>query len=301
MRTLAVTGATGFIGRRLVAAALDRGWTVRALVRDGKHLSPAAGLTIAPWDALDAAGTADRLLGADVVCHLAAFIPPDLSDPSFAERCFQVNVLGTLGLLAAAAEAGIARFVHLSSGNAYAPAAGLVEESHPLYPSRRAPYYLASKVAGEVMVDHWRHAGRLASCILRLASVYGPGMPGGVVRTSAGRLRRGQPILLQDGGRHAMDLVFVDDVVAAVLAAAAGEAVGPFNIGSGVRTTTAELARLLVELTGAASELVQVEPAPTGAGEAVGFAALDITRARAELDHRPIGLREGLERTIGAL
>lgn len=296
MTVVAVTGASGFIGRRVVAAALARGWTVRALVRDPQSLAEAGRLSVAPWDARDPAAAAGHLAGVDALCHLAAFVPADTGDPSALERCLQVNVLGTLGLLAAAAEAGVPRLVHLASANAYAPASGRVDEGHPLYPSHRAPYYLTSKVAGEVLVDHWSRAGKLPACILRLASVYGPGMSGGLVKVFLDRLRAGRAITVQGGGRYGVDLVFADDVVAAILAAVLATATGPFNIGSGVRTTTAELAELLRELTGADRSLVNVE----AAGEATdpGFAALDTARARAELGYRPTDLRTGLARWL---
>lgn len=297
MTVLAVTGAGGFVGRRLVAAALARGWTVRALVRDPQALPATERLTAARWDALDPVAAAPHLGGVDAVCHAAAFIPADTGDPAALERCLRINVLGTLGLLTAATEAGVPRFVHLASANAYAPAPGPVDEAHPLYPSHRAPYYLTSKLAGEVLVDHWGRSGKVAACILRLASVYGPGMGGGLVKLFADGLRAGRPITVQDGGRYGVDLVAVDDVVAAILAAVRADAVGPFNIGSGVRTTTRELAELLGELTGADRSLVTVEPA-AGAPSDPGFAALDVARARAELGYRPTDLRAGLARYL---
>lgn len=296
MKALAVTGATGFVGKRLVPEALARGWTVRALVRDPSGVAAADGLTALPWDAARPEDAARHLAGVDVLCHLAAFIPADTADPTAAERCFAVNALGTLGLLRAAAEAGVPRLVHLSTGNAYAPAPGPVGEQHPLYPSRRAPYYLASKLAGEIFADHWSRSGRLPACILRVASVYGPGMAGGVVKLFADRLRAGRPITLQDSGRYGVDLVAVEDVVEAILAAALAGATGPFNIGSGVRTTTRRLSELLLELTGADPRLVTVLPASRAPDE--GFAALDISRARAELGYRPTELREGLARYL---
>lgn len=301
--TLAVTGATGFVGRRLVAAALARGWAVRALVRDPSRMAPPVpGLTVARWDITDPPATADGLLaGADVLCHLAAYIPPDMADPSHAEACFRTNTLGTLALLEAASAAGVPRLVHLSTGNAYAPATGPVREDHPLYPSARAPYYLASKLAGEVIADHWGRSGRLATCVLRVASVYGPGMAaGGLVPSLTGKLRAGQPVVLREEGRYGTDLVLVDDVVDAVLAAAHANVAGPINVGSGVRTTAAELARSLLELTHAAPALVTLAPAASGPGDP-GFPALDITRARATLNHRPTGLREGLARYVQSL
>ncbi|MGH6945032.1 MAG: NAD-dependent epimerase/dehydratase family protein [Geminicoccaceae bacterium] len=298
MRTLVLTGATGFVGRRLLSEALARGWAVRALVREPSRVPPAEHLEVEPWDALRAETPVDLLAGADAVCHAAAFLPPDYADPAFAERCFRANALGTLSLLAAASEAGVGRFVHFSSGNAYAPGPDLAREHHPLYPSARAPYYLTSKVASEVFVEHWRETKGLCACVLRLGSVYGPGMAaGGLVPGFVRTLRAGRPIVVRDGGRYGVDLVLIDDVVAAALSALETEASGPFNVGSGARTATRELAGLLVEIIGADEELVIVEPPGDGPVDA-GFAGLDIGRAIRQLGYRPTPLREGLERYV---
>ena len=75
MKTLAVTGATGFIGRRVVAAALDAGWSVRVLVRDAQQLASFSNVDGVVWDMGADDLPADALLGVDAVCHTAAYIP----------------------------------------------------------------------------------------------------------------------------------------------------------------------------------------------------------------------------------
>jgi UDP-glucose 4-epimerase len=300
MRTLAISGATGFIGRRLAAAALQRGWAVRALVRDPTRVRAAHRLDVRSWDASVPAAASDLLRGVDVVCHLAAFIPPDHDDPGFAATCFRINVQGTLALLAAAREADVPRFVHFSSANAYAAGVDLASEDHPLYPAQRAPYYLTSKMSSEVVTEYWRQAKNLSSCVLRLASVYGPGMPPRtLVPTLARRLLAGEPVVLRDGGRYATDLVYVDDVVGAALTASASQVEGPINIGSGALTTSVELTQSLLALTGADPDLVTIEP--ESARPDLGFVGLNVARARAWLDFDPTPLRDGLQHYIGWL
>lgn len=294
MRTIVVTGASGFIGRRLVHEAARRGWSVRAAVRSAPPTDAPANVEHARWDALNPAPPVDLLAGADVVCHLAAFIPTDFADPGAAEACFRVNAGGVLPLLEAASEVGLKRMIYFSSGNAYAAGATPPKEGHPQRPTRRAPYYLMSKICGEVFVEHWGLAKGLPVCTLRLGSVYGPGMDErGVVPAFAGRLLRGEPVLLRDGGRHTADFVHVDDVVAAALAAAESDAIGPFNIASGEATTAAALAETLVSLTGASGGLVHAE-SPRPGLDVPGFPALDIARARDMLAYRPRRLRAGL-------
>jgi UDP-glucose 4-epimerase len=294
VRTIVVTGASGFVGRRLVKEAARRNWSVRALVRGAPPREAPENVVFAQWDALAPDAPVNLLAGADAVCHLAAFIPPDFADPAAAEACLRVNALGVLKLLEASSKAGVRRVVHFSSGNAYAPGGPSPTEDHPQRPAWRAPYYLMSKVCGEVFAEHWCRSRRLPICTLRLASVYGPEMDDrGLLPTLARRLLRGDPVQLRDGGRHTADFVHVEDVVAAALAAVESETTGPFNIGSGEATTAAALAETLVSLVGAPASLVHFEAAPPEPAP-LGFAAPDIARARALLAYRARPLRAGL-------
>ncbi len=279
MRVL-VTGASGFVGRALV----------QRLEADGREV------VVPPtsWRAPERPPP-ELLRGIDAVAHLAAYLPSDYGDPSEAARCLQVNALGTLELLLAGSEAGVPHAVVVSSGNLYAPAERVDEESLA-YPASRASYYLASKLCGEVWAMHLDERRLIDVSVLRPSAIYGAGMKGGVVRLFADRLRTGQPIRLDDGGRHRVDLVHVDDVVDAIIAAIDHRARGIFNVGSGVTTAVSELAWALVELEGADPALVVVEPA--GEGAPSGFAALDITKATRTLGYRPTALREGLARML---
>jgi len=283
---VAVTGSTGFIGRRLVSA-LPRGEaTVRPLTRSELELGDLTPSDIA---------LATRLLeGVDVVCHVGAYIPKDHGDPNTAAMCMQVNALATLALLQASVEAKVRRFVYVSSGNVYRARDVAVTELDPVYPSARAPFYLASKVAGELYADHYGHGGRLSVAIARVSSVYGPGMiPFGLVPNFTTRLRAGQAIRVQDGGRYRTDLVHVDDVVDGIVRLVSSDVRGHFNIGAGAAPSTLEIAATLADLLSSDPSLIVVEPALDGARSS-GFSALDITRARAELGYAPRTLRTGL-------
>src|SRR5687768_9079984 len=104
--TLAITGATGFVGGRLLDLALADGHQVRALTR--RPQQPREGVT---WveGTLDRPDSLDQLCsGADAVIHVAGVI--NAPDPAGFERG---NVTGTSAMLAAAEKAGIARFVHV--------------------------------------------------------------------------------------------------------------------------------------------------------------------------------------------
>lgn len=300
-----VTGATGFIGRRLVAALRGRGQAVRALVRDPARaatLLPAgADLTFASWD-LDDGGSPEALAGGAALVHAAAHIPASQVDAGEAARCYQRNGLGALRLLEAAAAAGVSHAVHLSTGNAYLAQPRAVTEDDPLYPSARAPYYLTSKLAGEIYADHLRATGRLAVAILRPSAVYGPGMSGGVVAGFADKLRRGVVVTVTDGGRYQADLVYVDDVVDAIVAAHERRAVGAYNVGSGQATTMLTLARALATACGRGDDPAAIAVSGDVDGPpVVGFSALDVTKARRDLGYAPRALVAGLDGYLASL
>ena len=147
--TLAITGGTGFVGARLLDAALAGGHHVRALTRRPQPLRD--GVT---WvdGALDRPATLTALVaGADAVIHVAGVVnSPDAAG-------FEAgNVVGTGAMLSAAEKAGIARFVHVSSLAAREP---------------RLSLYGASKARSETLVV----ASPLATAIVRPPAIYGPG------------------------------------------------------------------------------------------------------------------------------
>jgi len=225
--------------------------------------------------------------GFDVVIHAAAHLPMSYADPAEAQRCMDINALGTLAVLEECVRAGVRKVVYLST-NLYRLSAAPVREDAAFEPSAQASYYLVSKASADFFAGHF--ANKLPVATLRLGSVYGRGLMRGVISTFTTQLFAGTPISVDDGNYQA-DFVDVHDVAAAVVAAVERDVRGPLNVGSGRATRPFEIARLLVELTGAPAELVQVRP---GATELRGFSALDIGRARTELGLAPRALIAGL-------
>ena len=146
---LALTGATGFVGTHLLDLALEDGNDVRALARSGQP--PRRGCEWVQGSLSDRASLDRLCAGADSVVHVAGVI----NAPTPAE--FEAgNVTGTKALLAAAARAGVRRFVHVSSLAAREPQLSL---------------YGASKARSEVAV----RTSPLDWAIVRPPAVYGPG------------------------------------------------------------------------------------------------------------------------------
>jgi UDP-glucose 4-epimerase len=290
---VAVTGAGGFLGQRVVARLLADGIDVLPLVRDPARA--ALPVPAVAWQIGDAPPLAD----VQTVIHAAAHRPARYGDPAEAATCLRVNAEGTVALVEAAARAGVVRFVYVSSGHVYRDLGPPSREGDAIAPSHHAPYYLASKICGEWFVGAAHGAGRISAVTVRPSAIYGSGMPPGLVATFASKLSAGAQVTVADGGRYAADLVYVDDVAAAIVAAAACGGPGAYNVGGGAPITTLELAHTLARLIGASEEQIRVDPQVAGRPGPAGL-ALDITRARAELDYSPRPLEEGLRAMLAA-
>ena len=215
-----VTGATGFIGRRLVEALRERNAVVHALVRHGSRARRT------PWPAnavIERQGDLDRLQTLDGVCtgmetvfHLAGYSGPE-SDDAAEDVHWQVTVEGTRALLAQARGAGIRRFVFVSSVKSMGEGgATRLDESSPAVPV--SPYGCAKLEAEKLVLDAGRRHG-MHVCVLRLPLVYGHDNQGNIPRMVAAIDRGWFPPLPEVGNRRSM--VHVDDVVQAALLAAA--------------------------------------------------------------------------------
>lgn len=226
-RPVLVTGGTGFVGRRLVAALRERGARVRVLVRGQGTGIPSplvgeswggGGVETAIGDLADAASLARACAGMDTVIHAAGFAHADAAaTPDLAARHWAVNAEGTFCLLDAAVKARVERFVYLSSVKAVGePGPQCVDETWDAPPE--TPYGQAKRVAEARVLAVGREAG-LHVVNLRPALVYGPEMKANLARLVEAVRRGWLPPLPETGNRRS--LVHVDDVAQAALLAAA--------------------------------------------------------------------------------
>jgi nucleoside-diphosphate-sugar epimerase len=206
MRAL-VTGASGFVGHAVCAELVSRGHEVTALVRRPGSEPP--GTAAARGDLLDAATLTSAVNEArpDAVFHLAAEIATQ-RDPAKIER---VNVTGTQDLLAACAAHGSPKFVFVSTVVTGDADGAVLTEDTPL-PVETA--YGRSKQRGEELV---RQSG-LPTVIIRPGHVYGPG--GWYAEEIVARVRQPGRFAVVGSGENLWDVVRVEDVAAACVAAA---------------------------------------------------------------------------------
>jgi len=270
-----VTGSSGFVGRATVVALEARGdEVVRLDFADGDDIRDKQ---VAFWKVSDA----------DIVLHLAAvarFADAD-ADPVLAH---EVNVLGTMHVAHAAAL--LARpLVYASTGSVYMPLA----EEPPItedFPVSGNSVYGVTKRLGEAYVER---AGRWIT--LRYAHLYGPGKVGhGLVGGVLARAAAGERPRVM-GGDQTNDFTYIDDVVAANLAAldAPFDAWGrAYNVGTGEETSAADAALEILDVFGYDSEL---EVVPRRAVDPSRF-AYDVSRAEKLLGFRAAyTFRRGLE------
>lgn len=161
-----VTGGAGFLGINLVRYLLDRGHAVVSLDTEPFDYPEAPKITEIRGDIRDAEVATRAMAGIDVVVHCAAALP--LYTP---EEIHATDVGGTRTMLTAAAEAGIRRFVHISSTAVYG-----VPDHHPIRetdPVSGVGPYGEAKIAAETVCEEFRARGFCVP-ILRPKSFIGP-------------------------------------------------------------------------------------------------------------------------------
>ena len=310
-----VTGGAGFIGSNLVEAILRRGDDVRVL--DNFATGRRGNLDAAPsWadagrsryelvegDIRDAATCRRAVEGCDFVLHQAAIpsVQRSVQDPVTTN---EVNVTGTLNVLAAARDAKVRRIVLASSSSIYGESETLPKvETMPSAPI--SPYGL-QKLAGETYALVFHRLYGLPAVALRYFNVFGPRQDPGseysaVIPRFIAAIRAGGSPTIYGDGEQTRDFTYVDNVVRANLQACeAGEpACGQaFNIACGERISLNDLVAVLAGFHGR-----EVKPsyAPARAGD-IRHSLAGIDKAKRLLGFAPTtSSREGLRRTWDAL
>ena len=269
-RKVVVTGATGHLGRSVVALCA-RSAEVVAASRSGALPEPPYGEREPPSSnvrglALDiesetAVAILERELGPGVaLVHLAAWHPPRTAGttPDERARLVEVNVLGTMRVLEAArrraSTAGVASVVYASSFEVYGlpTHAGAVVETDRVNP---VTDYGATKLSGEDHLLAFAYEEKVRAVALRFPAIYGPGelteraLPHFLRLVAEGR----RPVIAGNGqGLH--DQVHVRDAARAIRLALESSACGIFNLADGEPHSILELAREAMRMAGVAGE-----------------------------------------------
>jgi len=206
-----VTGATGFLGRSVVGCLRAQGIQVRAFVRPSAH-SDADEVVVG--DLADPSTFAAALQGVDAVVHCGARVATTGAWPEFEA----VNVEATRQLIAAAVEAGVGRFVHVSSLSVYdvpRDGAEIGEDSPYESGAEERGFYARSKLEADRVAVAAAAAGAPVT-IVRPGLLFGPGRPAPLARRSVGL---GPFRVLLASRDYLLPLAFVDNVADAIAAA----------------------------------------------------------------------------------
>lgn len=296
-----ITGVAGFLGSHLANYLTREGHQVRGI----DDLSTGDSQVLAPDVIFTRGDVNDRpklwtlLQDVDCVYHLAArvSVPESVLYP---REYNATNVGGTVSLMEAMRDVGVRRVVFISSGAVYGE-----QQKQPVSesasPNPQSPYAV-SKLAAEFYVRTIGDLWGIDTVSLRVFNAYGPGqrLPPShppVIPFFLRQATRGSSLVIHGKGEQTRDYVFVDDVVAAMIAASTAPGLDDLviNIGSGVGTSVNELARQIMEVTRANAEVIQNPKTSPG----VSLMAADLSLAREKLGYQPhFSLEEGLRLTL---
>ncbi len=249
-----VTGGAGFIGSHMVDCLLEHGYRVRVVdnlvgghERNLAHHARNADLAFTRLDVRNLEATNTLFTDCRFVFHFAGIgdIVPSIERPA---EYMETNVQGTVRVLEAARDAGVAKLVYAASSSCYGLAATPTEEDHPLSPQH--PYAL-SKLMGEQAAFHWRQVYRLPVNSIRIFNAYGTrvrttGAYGAVFGVFFRQKLAGKPFTVVGDGTQKRDFLYASDVASAFLLAAESELEGRiWNLGAGNPQTVNRLVELI--------------------------------------------------------
>ena len=302
MARAVVTGGAGFLGSHLCQSLLDRGDEVVCLdnlsTSSGDSLSDLIGRPGFEFVEHDVSEFVDVHGPVDAVLHFASPASPAdyLRMPI---QTLKVGSLGTHNGLGLALNKK-ATFLLASTSEVYGdPQVHPQPETYqghvdPVGP--RGVYDEAKRFAEAMTMAYHRHHG-LDTRIVRIFNTYGPRMrpdDGRAVSNFVVAALRGRPLAVYGDGAQTRSFCYVDDQVRGLLALLDSDVRVPVNIGNPDEVTVAELARLVLEVTGSDSPIEHHDPAPDDPRRRCP----DIGQARRRLGWGPkIGLRAGVERT----
>ena len=302
MRVL-VTGGAGFIGSNLADAFLAGGHDVRILddLSTGFAENVPERAEFVEGGVAERAAVAKAVDGMDLVIHLAAHraVLRSVEDPLTTDTA---NTHGTLTVLKSALDAGVGRVVYASSSSVYGldPPMPTPETA----PTRPISPYGVTKLAGEHYCRVFAHLYGLETLSYRYFNVFGPRQRpdsayAAVIPLFIQALRDGTAPTVHGDGGQSRAFTYIDDVVAANMAAATAPASAcagqVYNVASSESHTLLELLGILGDILGVTPEPRHVEPRP---GD-IRNSRADISAARTNLGYEPrTGFEEGLRQAV---
>ncbi len=295
MKTILVTGGSGWLGSAVVRRLLARGDRVvsadigvspvlAALAKDNPNLTNAI-CDLGEWPQLMRLFDAH---GIDAVIHTAAIVGV-IQCADIPVKSMQVNVGGMINLLEAMRIHGVRRAIHVSTEETYGDfTAPVIGEDHPQKPTS---VYGLTKLAAEHYGDVYSRDHGLECIHVRTCWVYGPNLPRPrMPQTYVNAALKGEEMHVKSGGDLAVDQVYIDDTVTGLILALdkPKHRFSAYNVATGAAPTLAEVAALVAKDVPGAK--LRIEAGPYLHGDRIATAkkgALDVSRAREELGYVP--------------
>lgn len=257
MTKILVTGADGFIGSHLTEALVRKGHEVRAFVMynsfnswgwlDDCAADVKGKFEVFAGDVRDPHGVRTAMTGCDAVLHLAALIAIPYSYHS-PDTYVDTNIKGTLNVVQAARDLGVAKVVHTSTSEVYGTARCVpITEEHPL--QGQSPYSASKIGADQIALSFFLSFGTPVA-VLRPFNTYGPRQSArAVIPTIITQIACGNRRIKLGALHPTRDFSFVEDTVQGFIAALrCPEVVGTVtNVGSGFEVSIGDTARLIAE------------------------------------------------------
>jgi len=287
-----VTGGAGFIGSHFVRSLVSGAYPALAgevrvldlLTYAGRRENLAGtDVELVVGDIRDPAAVAKAMVGIDLVVHFAAESHVDRSITGAADFV-STNVVGTQVMLQAALDAGVGKFVHVSTDEVYGSIPeGSWPETDPLLPN--SPYS-ASKAGSDLLARSYFRTHGLDVSITRCSNNYGPfQFPEKVIPLFVTNLLDGLRVPLYGDGLNVRDWLHVDDHCRGIALVAEGGRAGEiYNIGGGIELTNRELTERLLAAVGA--DWSSVEPVQDRKGHDRRY-SVDWSKINAELGYSP--------------
>ena len=260
MRIL-VTGGAGFIGSHIVEH-----FQGKAEVRVLDNLRSGYLRNIAPFkvdfiegSVLDKDVLVRAMEGVDYVFHLAAMIsvPESMGKPV---ECVEINTIGTLNVLEAAAQVGVKKMTLSTSAAIYGDNP-VVPKREDMFPEPKSPY-AETKLSGEYYCGIYTKEGRLNTACLRYFNVFGPRQDpksqyAAAIPIFISKALRNEPITIFGDGEQTRDFIYVKDIAAAnAFFATESPETGVFNVAYGGRISINDLAKKIIAILGSKSEII---------------------------------------------
>lgn len=300
---IVVTGGTGFIGQHLLRALVNDGYHPVAIARRMGQIGGLPGVLKEQvrWIELDLLNREDirYFIGEErpsVLFHLAGTrgVVDQQGNPT--STCSELNVDATLHLLEVVNHAGADRIITIGSAEEYGNQTGPFDEARELQP---VSAYGISKAEATRLALAMHELVNCPVVIARLFTVYGPYQPRGMFVSDAINAAVNSTSFSMSKGAQLRDLVFVDDIVAGLIACARTPGVEGkvFNFGGGEPISLRDLAQMIWRISKSSAQLVVGDRPRRDDDMDVTWA--DVSRARESLGWQPlVDLEHGLQTSI---